>query len=326
MPESCFSVAGKVFILGEYAVLAGRPALVAAVEPRFRLSRGEPHGRAGGWEPSSASPAGRLLEFIRRRVGADRTANLRFVDPHEGCGGFGASTAQFALLYRVFAEEMGFEPRWRRVWALYRELTDQGRAIPPSGADLVAQWQGGIVFFDPSERLCFDVSPLLDWTRLLVFSAAGKPGRKVATHEHLERLSGKELARDGAWVSALSGALEAGIRAVHEGDGEKLGLAMNAYAETLSGLGLENAEAREDRLALRALPGVIGAKGAGALLSDAVIVLLNERGSRAGGPGVDRAGSDERGSRAQVVRAAEARGLRLVGDGIGPQAGVLCAP
>lgn len=34
---SAYTIPGKVFLLGEYAVLFGSPAIVAAVEPRFEM-------------------------------------------------------------------------------------------------------------------------------------------------------------------------------------------------------------------------------------------------------------------------------------------------
>src|SRR5688500_3763546 len=52
---------GKVFLLGEYSVLAGGDALVLAVGPRFKLALGE------GFDPAPQSPAGRLLSYAIAR-------------------------------------------------------------------------------------------------------------------------------------------------------------------------------------------------------------------------------------------------------------------
>src|SRR5262245_22216155 len=111
------SAPGKAFILGEYAVLGGLPAVIAAVPPRFQLRAGESTGHGFHAE----SPAGRLLEYTSAKGVA--IPPLEFGDPLKGAGGFGASTAQFALVYLALAEKAGWAKDWRSAWILYRELT-----------------------------------------------------------------------------------------------------------------------------------------------------------------------------------------------------------
>src|SRR3954465_7430670 len=102
------SVPGKVFVLGEYAVLADHPALIATVGPRFRTDFGKDSGATpGAPDFHPRSPAGRLLS--QARAARVSLPSFGFVDPYRGAGGFGASTAQFALLYRALAQEMGLE-------------------------------------------------------------------------------------------------------------------------------------------------------------------------------------------------------------------------
>jgi mevalonate kinase len=282
-----YSCAGKVFLLGEYAALSGLPSLVAAVGPRFGL-------RVGGTSAfASESPVGRLLAWA-----GEPALSFSFEDPHDGAGGFGASTAEFALAYLALAETRGWDDsrrRWDACWSLYRELT----GMRPSGADLVAQWRGGVTLFDGRERRASDLFPLFDWSGTLVFSAAHQPGRKLATHEHLATLPSFDPA-------SLEPLVAAGVRAVGEGAVESFGRALTAYAEALSSEGLETPAARADRLALSGLPGVLGCKGAGAGLNDAIVVQLVPRSP----------------ARAAVVAAAEARGLHLVADGLSPELGV----
>jgi mevalonate kinase len=251
------SVPGKVFLLGEYAVLTGMPAVLAAIPPRFVLESGKD---AEGYPPGS--PAGRLLAWAK----AEAAPALR--DPHQGAGGFGASTAAFALLYRELSEGRGWRLSTEAVWEKYREL-HAGERIPPSGADLYTQWAGGVILFDPvhvsrSERL-YPKSRL----ELLVLSASRQPGRKVATHEHLSALDISDS------FSGLQSPLEAGIAAIRAGDAEALGEAFRDYGEVLGRLGLEIEETRRDREALSALPGVLGIKGTGALQADALVAILD---------------------------------------------------
>ena len=302
--SSVSSIAGKVFILGEYAVLADRPALIAAVGPRFSLrlpGRNAIHPR---------SPAGRLIARLKSR-GVDAPA-FTFEDPYAGAGGFGASTAQFALVYQACARVAGLELTALAARALYRELmsepdTDSNVAIPPSGADLIAQWSGGVTLYAPARGSIQSMERNWNWNNLIVFSATGLPGRKVATHEHLEKLA--TFGFVGATApSRLPDALEAVLDQTLGQDAAKLGHAMIRYAELLHDAGLEVDAARQDRLALQDLPGVLGAKGAGAMLADAVIVLMSDDSSAE--------------ARAAVVSAAKARGLRLIADGLESQKGI----
>src|SRR4051812_26828373 len=117
-----WSVPGKVFLLGEYAVLAGKPAVIAAIPPRFGL-------RAGRSLPVEKSPAGRLLASVGEGLAR------RLADPHLGSGGFGASTAEFALHYRELVSRSSRARGWslsaEAVWAKYRDLHVQDD-LPPS--------------------------------------------------------------------------------------------------------------------------------------------------------------------------------------------------
>ena len=305
--KSC-SVPGKVFLLGEYAVLAGQAALVASVGPRFRMTARDSVEALpeAGFVFHPQSPVARLLDWADREGGA--RPDLRFSDPFQGAGGFGASTAQFALAYRSLANERGWPTDWASVWKLYRELVRNGTdAFSPSGADLVAQWQGGVSLFH--EMQVTDLWKNCDWSSLLVFSATGLAGRKVATHDHLGSLNPAEFPQVAkTWLSKIEEPLQKGIAAARSGDLPELGRAMERYADGLRDCGLEVPAAAEDRAAIRAIPGVLGVKGAGALQSDAVLVLIDP--SR---PGV----------REKVTALATRRGLKPVCDGLTYQTGIL---
>src|SRR4051794_11791453 len=92
-----YSIAGKVFILGEYAVLGGLPALVGTVSPRFKMFLSQTQDFI---HPDS--PLGRLQSWAKKMGLPD--LGFRFEDPFEGRGGFGASTAQFAMAYLAYAQ------------------------------------------------------------------------------------------------------------------------------------------------------------------------------------------------------------------------------
>jgi mevalonate kinase len=302
------SVPGKVFLLGEYAVLARLPCVVIAVGPRFHTRR---ISGADLGEIHPESPAGKLLAWSEKTLSPEIRSkaleDLEFNDPLSGAGGFGASTAQFALIYGAMGAHAGWdlsaESSWREAWKLYRELTrKESEFKSPSGADLVGQWRGGLTWFDPAVVTADNLYPCADFSGLMVFSATGQAGRKVATHFHLDSLT-----TDG-FRQKLAPITEAGAQAIRRGDLADLGLAMNDYAQALQSMGLEIAPTTADREALSQLPGVLGVKGAGAMQADAVLVLVDPA-----------AGAD---ARELVQRLAESRGLRLVCSGLSNEEGL----
>lgn len=311
------TIAGKVFLLGEYAVLAGGPAIVATLGPRFACRAG---GAGDAFHPRS--PAGRLEAWLRER--GVESPSLGFVDPYHGAGGFGASTAQFALLYAAACErDLALDRSALGARSLYIELLSAGGDLgfPPSGADLVAQWSGGVVCFEPAAGPRGSVSQVEDswgFRDLLVFSAtARQAGRKVATHEHLAGLAGRVargeeggalLAPGSSFVRRLTEVTRAALAAASSRGANGLGQAFTRYADLLQEAGLEAPAALEDRRALAGLPGVVGVKGAGAMLADSVVAMLE--------PGLPAEG------RARVLEVARSRGLELAADGLRPEGGI----
>ncbi|MFL5814396.1 MAG: hypothetical protein ACJ763_12525 [Bdellovibrionia bacterium] len=292
------SIPGKVFLLGEYAVLMGLPCVAVALGPRFQ-ARYVSGGSLGEIHPES--PAGKLLAWSEKTVSPEvrqkALKDLTFEDPLKGAGGFGASTAQFALVYQALGSHAGWELSWSAAWKLYRELTRKETELKsPSGADLVSQWRGGVTWFNPSALVADDLFTCADFSGLMIFSATGQAGRKVATHTHLDSLNAKD------WQRTLEPITQAGVRAIRAGQLSGLGQAMSDYAQALHGLGLEIPSTTADRHALVSLPGVLGVKGAGAMQADAVLVL------------VDPAAGAE--AREQIQKVAESRGLRLACNGL----------
>jgi hypothetical protein len=249
------SVPGKVFLLGEYAVLTGAPAWVSAVPPRFEFRAGE---EKTAFHPES--PAGRFLA-------ANGAPEIRgsFVDPWEGRGGFGGSTAEFACAaYRAGIRSP------IDAWRAYRALSSGDSELRrPSGADLVAQWSGGSVEWNPREERITDLTETLRGFPILIFSATHLPNRKTVTHSHLESLGDSGISFDSL-IPSLDRAREGARR----GNWTEVGRAFSAYADSLGHLNLESAVVRNERLALSRRAGVTGAKGCGSLQTDAMLVVV----------------------------------------------------
>jgi hypothetical protein len=301
--DKSFDIPGKVFVLGEYAVLGGLPALIAGVSPRFTGSLLEKADGDGDHHPDS--PVGRFLRWAQERRGL--RCSFHFEDPYRS-GGFGASTAQFAIAYAAAAAELGLSRDWWDVLRFYRDLTVvDGKS--PSGADLIAQWRGGVSLFDPASLRCVDLWTEFDWSRLLVFSPEDQSDRKVATHTHLKAFfseDGREI-NHAQLFSRLAGPLKKGLTAVGLRSVHDLGAAMNEYADALAEYGLEARATSDDRRALGTLPGVCGVKGAGAMQADVVIVLI--------APEADPA---------PIIRSALSQGLKPISNALTWQRGITC--
>jgi mevalonate kinase len=301
MRSKSYDIAGKVFILGEYAVLGGLPAVAASVAPRFSGSLSRSASREDAYHPES--PVGRFLLWAWQERGLN--CSFHFEDPYH-TGGFGASTAQFAIAYAAAASGLNLRRDWRSVWRFYRNLMGTD-GIAPSGADLAAQLCGGVSLFDPVQVRCVDLWEQFDWSRLLVFSPLDQPCRKVATHTHLETLSSEERGANlSRLCSRLARLLGKGLDAIQQKDIPALGKAMNCYAGVLADHGFEIDATAEDRRVLGAVRGVCGVKGSGALQADLILVLL-----------VSEADSKS------ITDAAADRGLKLICNGLTRQPGIV---
>ncbi len=255
------SIPGKIFLMGEYGVLVGLPAWVVAVGPRFTLESDVPEYL----EVHSESPAGRYLEKSSPIRG-------RFTDPWKGLGGFGRSTAEFALA----AYSRGIRDPLN-AWEEYKRVNaGTSSGIPPSGADLIAQWSGGAIEWNPEKKSITDLSAKSSELPLLVFSATHLENRKTLTHSHLMTLGLTGL-REG-----LTPSVTRAFQGLHEKNHFEVGKAITDFAVALSSLGLEAPFVKKEREALLRIPGVIGVKGCGALQTDATLIMVDslENGRR----------------------------------------------
>lgn len=287
-------------LIGEYAVLHGASALIATMTQRFGLKR---TNRASN-TISSESPASKLLRGVH--------AHYEFSDPFEGRGGFGASSAQFAMAYAEKFVALGREDLigrnlWRRVWTDYRFL-HEGKPVLPSGADLIAQWFGGLVRFNVETQELVSLKPGSILGRILVFSGCHQEGRKVPTHMHLSQLS--EHPSYSKMKEQLPRALDLVRRfgtAIEQNDEVQLSQAMNQYREWIESLGFCAKQTRSDVDEILKIPGVLAAKGIGALHADGILVFVQ-------GPHVA--------SPESIAEACENLGLKWIKTRLGEEAGL----
>lgn len=262
-------IPSKLMVLGEYLALSTGQALVWTFPPYFELVE---ENRGQSKNPfHQDSPAGQLW---KKYDATEALPPFTFHDPFEAHGGFGASTAQFALLYRWKQIREGVKCDPWQAWLKYQEFFNSFR---PSGVDLIAQMGEGLQAIDIHSR-SLELFPKLENAYWLVFSASHSEGRKTNTHEHL-----KEIFQIGfpdafsALLAALGDIYAKALSHLKAENEKEFGMAMNLYANTLSQVGFEAKTAKDDRMAFQSLPQVLGVKGCGAMLSDCILVLAGSK-------------------------------------------------
>lgn len=260
------SVPSKTFLLGEYVALKSGPALVMTTEKYFQLNAvSSVHGAmtdldvATGIHPDS--PAGKLLQTA---LAFYRNYSLEFVDPYQRLGGFGASTAEFIMVYALkqYVENKPIDVF--AALAAYQKFAWNGQGIPPSGADLVAQFQGGICYYYKNEKECKVFAwPFPDLAYCLIHT-----GNKLNTHLHLNQLRDFD-------VAGLSKIVMMGLESILQNDAQLFVAAIRDYAQALQA---ENLVAKETQVLLNAIsscPHIQAAKGCGALGADVILTVYD---------------------------------------------------
>ncbi|MGE0527230.1 MAG: hypothetical protein AB7G93_14580 [Bdellovibrionales bacterium] len=253
------SLPSKTFLAGEYAVLAGGPALVLNTRPRFELRVQRGSGEIRGLPPEA--PAWKWIEARRPLL---EKFSLDFHDPHGGQGGFGASGAQFILfhclttfLQRSF-ERMLAGPDLRDIWNDYQVLSG-GRG---SGADILALIAGRVAVVDVSAQ----EASTRDWPYPELGFSVIRTHRKVATHEHLETLERQSL-------SILVRPAQKCKEAFGSAPAEVFVSQLKNFAATLRELDLQTSSTLNLVDRLQGEDWCLLAKGCGALGADTVLVL-----------------------------------------------------
>lgn len=254
------SVGGKTFIAGEYLALDGGPCLLATTAPRFELHV-EMKDPSKSSDPifHPHSPAGKLWAESQNFL---NQFDLKFIDPYKS-GGFGASTAQFVLLYSfIHASSLN----WQQAINQYRELAKPDQGFAPSGADLAAMMKGHLCFFEREKSHLEGVNwPFGDKDFLIV-----KTSVKLSTHDHLQELKSFK-------AEPLRSDMQLIRRGLAENTFETFILGLRSFREKISALGLTAQETQKWVKELESHPEVIFAKGCGAMGMDVLFILFEKR-------------------------------------------------
>ena len=265
------TVPSKTFLAGEYAVLAGGPAVVLATEPRFEVIISTPgEGRLENVHRNS--PAGLWARWNKETF---QNIDFKFTDPHEGRGGFGASSAQFLLTwiwnqlestpFSRLSEGVDIQQVVKDYLSLFEDVSTK-----PSGADVVAQSAGGLslVSMNPLEVESVDW-PFEDLDFLVV-----PTGNKVATHEHLSNLETRGLDQ----LKVLSTDV---CRTLKKGDREGFLSSVAGFGKELESQGKTIDATKEILNHWKGKDGVLVAKGCGALGADSFVLIVEKEKSLA---------------------------------------------
>ena len=236
---STFSAPGKLFLIGEYGVLHGGTAVIAAVDRRASAT----------FVPGGA-PATPLIAEAVRAV-AERTA-LDGVALPDGAPlvdsaamsqdgqklGLGSSAAAVVAAIAALWDALGrpVEPGALLPLAVGAHRAAQGGR--GSGGDVAASLFGGVIAYaraGEAEPVIRPLSAALP-VQLVVFRA-GEPAGTVHFLNAVERLASRDPAEHAARVQPITAAAGKFVQAHEAGDGAALIAAVAAAHEALQALG-----------------------------------------------------------------------------------------
>ncbi len=241
------SAPGKLMISGEYVVLEGAEALVAAVDARVVVRLSDPRSD-GSPPPAPGSPGTASLppEVVLTRRCAESelgavpmeltldTSALRRGDAKLGLGSSAAASAACAAAVAVY-HGRNIEQERRRVlgWALAGH-----RAVAPrgSGADVAASTLGGLVRF---RRDAAEQAQPVGWPARLDVAVVwtGTPARTSDLVARVRGLAEGDPARYEAAAAPLREAAGAMLSAMLEGDARAVVQAAAAHGRAMAELG-----------------------------------------------------------------------------------------
>ncbi len=246
-------IPAKTFLLGEYAALGGASALLLNTKPFFELRLNTQNDASIHPE----SPAG--LFWAKQQT----QYHLSFIDPYQGRGGLGASSAQFLGAYLASLYLQGKKPHLEGLLEAYYQCAWTGQGLKPSAYDLIAQTQYGCVFINKQAGAIQSYPWNFDELSFILLHT----GRKLATHHHLEH------AQLTLPIDKLSVIVEKAQKALQHGHSALFIDSVNHYHEALKKLGLVAIHSLELIEELRHYKEILAIKGCGALGADVLLLI-----------------------------------------------------
>ncbi len=213
------SCPAKTFILGEYAVLDGGPAIVLNTAPRFSC-RIQKTSKPAVLDLAENSPAG---QWVKKNANDFQSAQFEWSVPYKQKGGLGFSSAQFNILYAysfILREGSIDQIKPQDIWRSYRSLKFDG--FLPSGADVITQWVGGVSVFEQKPLSVETLTSSLPDLQCMVL----RTGDYFETYKYLRDFNLPD-------VSDLKKISQQGVQAIKQRDEAGFLEAVNDYRKAL---------------------------------------------------------------------------------------------
>ena len=271
MKKLCVSFPGKTFLLGEYAVLKGGPALLVNTAPRFcftlqRLSvKKKPGEKSFLTKIPAESPAG---QFLKKHPHLTKQWEVSALNPYKNTSGFGWSSAQFNFLYWLNKYLSGKTLKSEQKQLMYLRQTYQKlyfKGLKPSGADVLSQWAGGVCAFfqKPFAVKTYSHWPFKDLNFFLIHT-----GCSLETWRHLSRKKNFEY-------SKLMRTAQEGIHCFQAKDKEGFIANIEHYAGDLEKQKLVHKNTLQVLKKIKKNPFVLTAKGCGAMGAEVIALFFH---------------------------------------------------
>jgi hydroxymethylglutaryl-CoA reductase len=282
--KSRVSACGKVILLGEHAVVYGRPAFAVPLPIAI-----EAHAERGGnitrlviedWnyaETLDASTAGfgGALFRVMRKLNLSGDAATIHLYPHVPPGmGLGSSAAMAVAALRAISEawQLGLDNDAINTLAFELETAAHGS---PSGVDnTVATWGRALRFqrgMTPPMTFVDFVKPLP-----LIIGLTGEPGSTATTVAAVRARHDRDPERHQRLFSEIGSLTDHGIDAAKSGDLHRLGEIFNICHGLLNALGLSTPQL-ETLTHIARTHGAFGAKLTGGGGGGAVVALAEDQ-------------------------------------------------
>ena len=279
------SAPGSLMIAGEHAVLRGRRAVVAAVAQRVRVrltarpgsDRLHVESALGRWDfqlaEIGAAPPPAKLRFVlaalaRRREQLPHGLDLHIEADMSDQVGFASSAAVTVATAAALRRWLGEDGDARDLFLESREIIRAVQGVG-SGADAAAAVYGGAVLYR-AEPLEVEKLPHL-FPLTAVYSGHKTPTPEVVAYVEQRRQAEPE--RYARLFDAIDACVGRAAEAIRRADGPALGAALNDNQALMEQMGVNTPALAAIIAALRATPGVLGAKISGSGLGDCAIGL-----------------------------------------------------
>lgn len=255
-----FYAGSKTFLVGEYNVLFGGDGIVLINEPNFSLTAAKSDKSSlTGIPPKSPG-----YKFYEAHKDVFRNFSINFEDPHKMRGGWGASSAQYSLLYKLFLRLTDSSFDVNHFLNEYQKLSKSGEVLP-SGADCLAQFENHNICYRSKTRSYEN----LDLNFLNLGIHIFKTKNKVTTYRHLKTL-------DNLKTDNLQFFTEQTYNAIKNIDEAAFCDSVQEFFRELEKMNLVIPETSALVREILKLDGVKAAKGCGALSADTILVVYEK--------------------------------------------------